>query len=120
MRVLATTVESAGPGQLRVITTIDLDPGTKPIPKEEQLGEGPTGDAIPDKIVRCLVAHTPASVTLAEIQKDVGGNPATVNRQAWTLASNAPDLQRRLRGWVVSPERGLYALSPQARERLRS
>lgn len=50
--------------------------------------------------------------------RDRGGNPRTVNRQAWTLSTNAPDLQIRLRGWVVSPERGHYALSPAARERL--
>jgi hypothetical protein len=50
--------------------------------------------------------------------RDRGGSPRTVNRQAWTLSKNALDLQIRLRGWVVSPERGHYALSPAARERL--
>ena len=50
-----------------------------------------------------------AEVTSAE---GVGGD-----RQAWTLAANAPDLQRRLRGWVVKADRGRYALSPRARQK---
>ena len=116
MRVVDTTVEAVAPSQIRVVTIIDLSASGDRL--EDDLGEGPTGDAVPDRIVRYLIDQGSSSVGLAEIQKAVGGNPATVNRQAWTLANNAPDLQRRLRGWVVSTDRGRYALSPQARREL--
>jgi hypothetical protein len=116
MRVIDTTVEPVGPNRVRVTSTIELT--ADPADDRPELGEGPTGDAIPDHIVRCLIDRAPSSVTLAEIQTTVGGNPATVNRQAWTLANDAPDLQRRLRGWVTAVDRGRYALSPAARLKL--
>jgi len=119
MQVVDSSVEVLEGGRIRVTTILDESPsmatggaGVAPI------GEGPTGDAVPDKIVRTLIKHIPDSVAIADIQREVGGNPGTVNRQAWTLAANAPDLQIRLRGWVVSPERGHYALSAAARERV--
>jgi hypothetical protein len=118
-RIIDSSVERLDSHRVRVTTTIELgaDEGSEVVYPID-LGEGPTGDAIPDKIVRCLIDRGPGSVTLAELQNHVGGNPSTVNRQAWTLASNAPDLQRRLRGWVMHVERGRYALSPAARLRL--
>jgi hypothetical protein len=120
MQILESRVEPAGPGLIRVVTLIDTneaEPGCGEA--DPNLGEGPTGSAIPDFIVRVLIENLSApSMSLAEIQRVVGGNPGTVNRQAWTLATNAPDLQLRLRGWVTSPERGRYALTAAARRRL--
>jgi len=119
MRIVDTQMEQVGPGRIRIITMIEVRDGSdsaRPLP---QLGEGPTGNAIPDRIVRCLIDHGPGSVSLAEIQRAVGGNPATVNRQAWTLATDAPDLQLRLRGWVMKADRGRYALTPAARGQVR-
>jgi hypothetical protein len=119
MRIVDTAVEPVARNRIRVITTIDLEPGDADLdPSGAALGEGPTGDAIPDRIVRCLIDRGPGSVKLADIHGVVGGNPGTVNRQAWTLANNAPDLQHRLRGWVVKADRGRYALSPAARKKL--
>lgn len=116
MRIVDTKVEPDGPDRLKITTIVDLagDPvdGDQPA----AIGEGPTGDAIPDEIVRLLISEVPThSLTADQLKRRLGGNPATVNRQAWTLAANAPDLQRRLRGWVVNPERGVYALSDAAR-----
>ncbi len=119
MRVIESKVEHLEAGRFRITTILEEDP--LPVKCEvaiSEIGEGPTGDAVPDKIVRALIKYRPRSLAVAEIQREVGGNPRTVNRQAWTLSTNAPDLQIRLRGWVVSPERGSYALSSAARERL--
>ena len=120
MKILETRVEPAGPGLIRVITLIDTneaEPGRDGA--DPNLGAGPTGTAVPDLIVRALIEALPApSMSLADIQSVVGRNPGTVNRQAWTLATNAPDLQLRLRGWVTSPERGRYALTAAARSQL--
>jgi len=119
VRVIESKVERLEGGRFRVTTILEEDPS---LAKREaaisEIGEGPTGNAVPDKIVRALIKNKTRSVAMAEIQREVGGNPRTVNRQAWTLSTNAPDLQIRLRGWVVSPERGHYALSPAARKRL--
>jgi hypothetical protein len=65
-------------------------------------------------IVVTLIRVRDHTLELSKIQEIVGGNRNTVNRQTWTLASNAPDLQQRLRGWVFSPERGRYALTSTA------
>jgi hypothetical protein len=111
--IIESRIEPAGPNRYRVIATIEIDP-TDAVAALEPIGEGPTGDAIPDHIVRYLIRQSPVSASLAEIQAAVGGNARTVNRQAWTLANNAPDLQLRLRGWVTSPDRGRYALSTAA------
>jgi len=114
VRVIETEVEVIAPSRIRVTTLIELGDET-----EEQsvvLGEGPTGDAVPDRIVRSLIRESPTSMSLSEIQAEVGGNAATVSRQAWTLATNQPDLQIRLRGWVTSPERGRYVLTELARD----
>ena len=116
MQVIESRVEAAGSGHIRVITTIDITEHSEP--EAGEMGAGPTGDAIPDRIVLALIANHGASMSLAEIQRAVGGNPATVNRQAWTLAHDAPDLQHRLVGWVVNIERGRYALSAGALRRL--
>src|SRR5439155_9147256 len=100
MEIIDATLEAVDERRLRLTITIDRTPpevSGRPL----DFGEGPTGDAIPDRIVRCLIEHRPGSMSVAEIQRCVGGNPGTVNRQAWTLATNAPDLQLRLRGWVV-------------------
>lgn len=115
MRIIETKVEPAGPDRIKVVTLIDLaDVSSRK--KGAALGEGPTGSAIPDQIVRALIEEVPEhALTADQLKTRVGGNPATVNRQAWTLATNAPDLQHRLRGWVISPDRGVYALSEAAR-----
>ena len=119
VRVIESKVEHLEAGRLRITTILEEDPSTvKRETTVSEIGEGPTGHAVPDKIVRALIKHGPRSLAVAEIQREVGGNPRTVNRQAWTLSTNAPDLQIRLRGWVVSPERGRYVLSPAARDRL--
>ena len=117
--VLESRVEHAGPGRLRVVTTLATvaDPGLGLTP-DDGLGEGPTRETVPDRVVLALVAGGGTSMAAAEIKTKVGGNPATVNRQCWTLAANAPDVPHRLRGWVVSPEHGRYALSASARRRL--
>ncbi len=118
MRVIESKVEHLEAGRFRIVTILEEGPSPVKCGVTTEIGEGPTGDAVPDKIVRALITHRPRSFAMAEIQREVGGNPRTVNRQAWTLSTNAPDLQIRLRGWVVSPERGYYALSPAAREHL--
>jgi hypothetical protein len=119
VRVVESKVEHLDAGRLRITTILEEDASSVPAEAATpEIGEGPTGDAVPDKIVRALIKHGPGPLAVAAIQREVGGNPRTVNRQAWTLSTNAPDLQIRLRGWVVSPERGHYALSPAARERL--
>ena len=115
MRVLSSEVEVIGKDRIRVVSVIDiseLDIGHTA--RELAIGKGPIGTAIPDKIVKYLIERAPHSIPISEIQAAVGGNPATVNRQAWTLANNAPDLQLRLRGWVVGEGRGRYALSIEA------
>jgi hypothetical protein len=118
MRVLESRVEPAGPGRIRVVTTLALGDEEHGDGIGDGLGDGPTGEAVPDRIVLALIANDAASMSVSKIQRLVGGNPATVNRQCWTLANNAPDLQHRLRGWVVSLERGRYALSAAALRRL--
>lgn len=134
--VLETRVEEAEAGQLRVITTLGIvadgvdadEAGAGPHRgggggqgsglDDDGLGEGPTRDTVPDRIVLTLIAGAGTSMAAAEIKAKVGGNPGTVNRQCWTLAGNEPDTPHRLRGWVVTPERGRYALSAAARRRL--
>jgi len=116
MRVLETSVEPITATTVRVTSVIDIS-ATEPAGDEGSataFGDGPTGDAVPDRIVRFLIERAPEDQSVAEIQRAVGGNPGTVNRQAWTLATNAPDLQIRLRGWVRTPGRGLYGLTPAA------
>jgi len=119
MRVMSTEVEILDTNRIRVTSVIDTsEPDSSNHRVAPNLGEGPTGNAIPDQIVKFLIERGPGSVSISEIQNAVGGNPATVNRQAWTLANNAPDLQLRLRGWVVSDGRGRYALSIEAINRV--
>jgi hypothetical protein len=119
VRVMSTNIETIDVHRIRVTTVIDTsEQSSSNDEAAPKLGEGPTGTAIPDRIVKVLVDRAPGSVAISEIQKALGGNPATVNRQAWTLANNAPDLQHRLRGWVVSDGRGRYALSVEAINRI--
>jgi hypothetical protein len=115
MRILSTDVEVIDATRIRVVSVIDISEPDESIREPSStLGEGPTRQAIPDRIVRFLIERGPGSVSISEIQRAIGGNPATINRQAWTLANNAPDLQHRLRGWVISDGRGRYALSVEA------
>jgi hypothetical protein len=117
MAIVESWCEWESPGRLRVITVLDV--ATAEVDDDGAvIGEGPTGDAIPDRIVRALVECCPEAMTPTELHDMIGGNRATINRQAWTLANNTPDLQRRLRGWVTSSERGRYTLSRAARERI--
>lgn len=119
MQIIESKIERLEAGRFRITTIVeDSPPAAGRNAGNPQIGDGPTGGAVPDKIVKALIRRSPHALTVAEIQQEVGGNPGTVNRQAWTLATNAPDLQIRLRGWVISPERGRYALSPAAHERL--
>lgn len=119
MNIIETTVEDFGPGRIRVTSIIDLTTSmVESGSTTPELGEGPTGDAVPDRIVRSLITRGPGSVSLGDIYSDVGGNHSTVNTQAHALATNKPDLQIRLRGWVVRTERGRYALSPAARAKV--
>lgn len=121
MRVVDMKVEPYGPGQIKLTAVIDLTDADRHEEASSAIGEGPTGDAVPDKIVRALIGEVPTySLTADQLKRRLGGNAGTVNRQAWTLAANAPDLQLRLRGWVVNPERGLYALSEAARKVIES
>jgi hypothetical protein len=131
MRVITTSVEEVGPGRILLSTVIDLETGggSTPPPNppaievslgRSELGEGPTGNAVPDRIVRALIDSPSFDLPISEVQSIVGGNPGTVNRQAWTLATNAKDLQIRLRGWVFSPERGKYSLTPAAIRRIKN
>jgi hypothetical protein len=128
MRVVDTRVEAAGPGRFVIVTTVEL--GNRELAvdigiDQPILGDGPSSErgAIPDLIVQALIERAPEPITLRELQdlfdaEVDGANRGTINRQAWTLATNAPDLQRRLRGWVVSVGHGRYALSDAALEHL--
>jgi len=116
MRIVDTKIEPVSGTCFRLIVTFDDDQVTDAETTFPDIGGGPIRSrAIPDEIVHSLIASGfPYSLTLSEIHERVKGNPATINRQAWTLATNASDLQIRLRGWVYSPERGRYALTPAA------
>jgi hypothetical protein len=119
MRIVSTTIEALEFGRFRMISILEVDPPNvtrSGNSSQHPIGSGPIeSGAIPDRIVHALIqAGPPYSMNLSDIQSVLGGNPRTVNRQAWTLASNAPDLQIRLRGWVFSPVRGKYALSEAA------
>lgn len=120
MRVIETTYQPIGEGRSQLIVTFEEEHENLVDPSIPAIGGGPIQSrAIPDEIVHELItAGPPYSLTLSEIHHLIGGNPRTVNRQAWTLATNAPDLQIRLRGWVYSPERGRYALTPEAIRRI--
>src|SRR5690349_19084086 len=119
MQIVDSSVEQLGENRYRLITTVEVYSRSSLVRGSDvDIGDGPTGDAIPDRIVRCLLELGPGSVALGDIQRHVGGNPSTVNRQAWTLAENAADLQLRLRGWVVKTERGRYALSEAAKAKI--
>jgi len=123
MHVIDTKVEAAGPNRFVIMTTVELGGPAAGVDVEPTLGEGPTDKAVPDLIVRALIERAPEPITLRELhvlfdEEVEGANRGTINRQAWTLAANAPDLQRRLRGWVVSLGQGRYALSDAALDRL--
>ncbi len=116
MEIRDTHVEHIGPTAIRVTLVVDLAGQSQP--GHADIGEGPTGRAVPDKIVKYLIERDPEPATLRDIQRAIGGNAGTASRQAWTLATNAPDLQLRLRGWVRRVDRGIYQLTPAARARL--
>lgn len=112
MRISESSVTDLEGGRFEV--KFILDPGGfEKSPTPIGNGPAPTG-AVPDRIVHALIQSSDHSLTLSELHEIVSGNPGTISRQAWTLATNAPDLQIRLRGWVQSPERGRYALTPEA------
>jgi hypothetical protein len=116
MRVVETRYRLIGEGRSQLIVTFEEEHEKFVEAFAPEIGGGPIQSrAIPDEIVHALITvGPPYSLTLSEIHKLIGGNPRTINRQAWTLATNAPDLQIRLRGWVYSPERGRYSLTPAA------
>jgi hypothetical protein len=116
MRIAESSVTELGGGRFHVSFTVEqgpVDEGARPIGS----GPAPTG-AVPDRIVHALIQAPEHSLSLSELHQIVDGNPGTISRQAWTLATNAPDLQIRLKGWVCSPERGRYALTPEAVKKL--
>ena len=120
MKLVETSIEQVGPGRFRLTAILEEGIAASSIEATRSeskvgLGGGPAMvPAVPDRIVHALIQAPDYSLTVAEIQEIVGGNKGTVNRQAWTLANNAPDLQIRLRGWVFSPERGRYSLTAEA------
>lgn len=116
MIILESSIEDIGGGRFRLITTFEIaEINEKSEVRENPIGGGPTQTgAVPDRIVHALIRAAGHTLTLPELHQIVEGNPGTVSRQAWTLATNAPDLQIRLRGWVFSPERGRYSLTPEA------
>ena len=123
--VLECRVEEAGPGQLRLVTLLGIVPeeevkedGDGPRPVDDGLGEGPTRETVPDRIALALIAAGGTSHAGFELKPRVGGNESTFYRQSRTIATNAPDTPKRLRGWVVSPEHGRYALDAAVRRRL--
>jgi len=118
MRVVSSEVEEIGDGLLRIITV--LAP-TEPSPEGDAgvpLGAGPDRATVPDRVVRFLISCGPDGAQLSEIQRAIGGNPRTANRQIWTLGTGGQDLPVRLRGWVEAKGNGRYALSDAAWERL--
>lgn len=121
MRVVSTDVEELADGMIRVITT--LAPATcadQPESTPIELGEGPTRDKVPDKIVRFLLTCGREGAKMSQIQRAIGGNPATANRQVWTIGTGQPDMPSRLRGWVEMRGEGRYALTDAAWDRLRT
>ena len=115
MSIIETSIEHAGNDQYRLTIVFELPKEGVASKNQRQLGGGPalTG-AVPDRIVHALIQAPEHTLSLAELHQIVDGNPGTISRQAWTLATNASDLQIRLRGWVHSPERGRYSLTPEA------
>jgi len=115
MAVFETTIENVGAGRFRLTVEFELPNPPPDTGSGNQIGGGPASTgAVPDRIVHALIQAPQHSLTLTELHQTVDGNPGTISRQAWTLATNAPDLQIRLRGWVFSPERGRYSLTPDA------
>ena len=121
MHVLEASIDPIEMGRFRLTLILgeDILESSEISRESSTLPEGASGPiqsrAIPDEIVHELIqAGPPYSLSLSELHERIGGNPATINRQAWTLATNQRDLQIRLRGWVCSPERGRYALTPAA------
>lgn len=116
MNIVNSTIREIAPGRFELnIEFLADEIRTHGEEAPHEIGDGPalTG-AIPDRIVTALIQAPDHTLSLSQLRSIVGGNPGTVSRQAWTLATNARDLQIRLRGWVHSPERGRYALTPQA------
>jgi hypothetical protein len=121
MRVVSSEVEEIGDGLLRVVTTLALDDGGASEDQEMRpLGDGPDRDTVPDRVVQFLIACGPDGAQMSEIQRAIGRNPRTANRQIWTLGTGGRDLPLRLHGWVESKGNGLYVLSEAAWERLRT
>jgi hypothetical protein len=115
MRIVESSIEAIEDGQYRLILTLGPGEDERGEVSDSPIGSGPSGNrAVPDRIVRALIDAPDHTLTLADLHRIVGGNPGTVSRQAWTLATNAPDLQIRLRGWVFSPDRGRYSLTAPA------
>jgi hypothetical protein len=115
MTIIESSFEDLGNEQFRLTIKFELPKPQATGETTGEIGGGPaqTG-AVPDRIVHALIRAPGHTLTLTELHKTVEGNPGTISRQAWTLATNAHDLQIRLRGWVFSPERGRYSLTPEA------
>jgi hypothetical protein len=120
VRIVSSTVEEVGGGLVRVTTV--LEPGTETQAPDRfgELGSGPNRDAIPDRVVRFLMYCGAEGAQLSEIQRAIGGNPATANRQVWSLGNDSADTAKRLRGWVEARGEGRYALTEAAWGHLRS
>jgi hypothetical protein len=112
MRITESSVTDLGNGHFQVNFQLDANE-LNVTGIEIGSGPAPTG-AVPDRIVHALIHAPEHTLSLSELHEIVDGNPGTISRQAWTLATNASDLQIRLRGWVRSPERGRYSLTPEA------
>jgi hypothetical protein len=119
VRVVSSTVEEMG-GLVRVTTVLERGNGTQAPDPFGDLGNGPNRDAIPDRVVRFLMYCGAEGAQLSEIQRAIGGNPATANRQVWSLGNNSADTPKRLRGWVEARGEGRYALTEAAWGHLRS
>jgi hypothetical protein len=120
MRILSSEVEEVGDGRIRITTVLERRDGDRQLDLPDELGSGPDRDTVPDRVVRFLISCGREGARLSEIQRAIGGNPSTANRQVWSLGNGSPDIPRRLRGWVEAKGDGRYSLSASARECLRS
>jgi hypothetical protein len=119
MFVVSTEVEVLDDDRIRVTTVLGGAAGPEPESSSGAIGEGPTRDTVPDRAVRFLIGCGPEGAQMNEIQRHIGGNSNTANRQVWTLGSDSPDVPARLRGWVRRVTKGRYSLTDEAWELLK-